>query len=215
MYRRSIFLYNFIYFLPHWSLLLCAGFSLVAASSGYLRGGERWLSSWGVGLPLLQTGSRSAGFSGRARRLSSAVSVAVDHRLSCFAACGIFPGQGLNSGPCIGRRILTSYITGEGPHSCFYMFFSILVYHRILKSFLTLLNSRTLLLFHPVSNSLRELPPDSQSFLPSQMLRLGFPAPASEPTHKSLFCKLGELLSLPQACNPHPLNGNNFTYLKP
>ena len=59
-----------------------------------------------------------------------------------------------------------------------------------------------------------QLTPNSQSFPPSQMLKLGFPAPASEPTHKSLFCKLGELLSLPQACNPHPLNGNNFTYLK-
>lgn len=46
-YRHSIFLCNFIYFQPRWSLSLCAGFSLaavsvaifVAASRGYLRGG--------------------------------------------------------------------------------------------------------------------------------------------------------------------------------
>ena len=59
------------------------GLSLVAASGGYS-------SLWRVGLSprwllsLRSTGSRHAG------------SVVVAHGLSCSAACGIFPDQGLN-----------------------------------------------------------------------------------------------------------------------
>ena len=37
------------------------------------------------------------------------------HRLSCSAACGIFPNQGLNPVPCFGRWILNHCATRETP----------------------------------------------------------------------------------------------------
>ena len=64
-------------------------------------------SSWCVGLslsrPLLlrSTGSRPAG------------SVVVAHGPSCSTACGIFPDQGSNPCPCIGRQILNHCATRE------------------------------------------------------------------------------------------------------
>ena len=78
------FIYLF-YFWLHWVFVAVRGLSLVALNGGYslLRCAgfsSRWL------LLLGSTGSRRAG------------SVAVAHGLSCSAACGIFPDQGLN--PC-------------------------------------------------------------------------------------------------------------------
>ena len=78
-------LYLFIYFWLCWVFVSVRGLSLVAASGGHS-------SSRCVGLslsrPLLlrSTGSRRAD------------SVIVAHGLSCSAACGIFPDEGLN--PC-------------------------------------------------------------------------------------------------------------------
>ena len=48
-----------------------------------------------------------------ARRLQGTGSAAVTHGLSCSAACGIFPGQGSNPCPCIGRWILNHSATRE------------------------------------------------------------------------------------------------------
>ena len=44
-------------------------------------------------------------------------SVALAHRLSCSAACGIFLGQGLNPCPHLGRQILVHCATREVPAS--------------------------------------------------------------------------------------------------
>ena len=86
-FRSSFFiLFNlFIYFWLCWVFVSVRGLSLVAAS-----GGHSSLRCAGLSLsrPLLlrSTGSRRAG------------SVVVAHRLSCSAACGVFPDQGSN--PC-------------------------------------------------------------------------------------------------------------------
>ena len=48
-----------------------------------------------------------------ARGIQSTGSVAVAHGLSCSAACGIFPEQGWNHVPCIGRWILNHCATRE------------------------------------------------------------------------------------------------------
>ena len=107
----SIFFFSFLFWL-HWVFVAARGLSLVAVSGGHSSlwcGGFslRWL------LLLWSTGSRHSGFSSRSTRASvvvalgsvvvalgfqSAVSVVVVHGLSCSAACGIFPDQGLN--PC-------------------------------------------------------------------------------------------------------------------
>ena len=71
------------------SLLWCVGFSL------------RWL------LSSQSTGSRCTG------------EVVVAHGLSCPAACDIFPDQGSNPCPCIGRQILIHCATREGPRQNF------------------------------------------------------------------------------------------------
>ena len=41
------------------------------------------------------------------------------HGPSCSAACGIFPDQGSNPGPCIGRQILNHCATREVPSRVF------------------------------------------------------------------------------------------------
>ena len=101
------FIYLFIYFWLCWVFVSVWGLSLVAASGGHS-------SSRCVGLslsrPLLSrsTGSRRAG------------SVVVAHGLSRSAACGIFPDQGSNPVPCIGRRILNHCATREAPWCSLY-----------------------------------------------------------------------------------------------
>ena len=79
------FIYLFIYFWLCWVFVSVRGFSLVVASGGHSSSRCAGLS---LSRPLLlrSTGSRCAG------------SVVVAHRLSCSAACGILPDQGLN--PC-------------------------------------------------------------------------------------------------------------------
>ena len=79
------FIYLFIYFWLRWVFVSVRGLSLVAASGGHSSSRCAGLS---LSRPLLLrgTGSRRAG------------SVAVAHRPSCSAACGIFPDQGWN--PC-------------------------------------------------------------------------------------------------------------------
>jgi len=46
-------------------------------------------------------------------------SVVVVHGLSCPAAYGIFPDQGLNHVPCVGRQILTHCTIREVPGEWF------------------------------------------------------------------------------------------------
>ena len=84
IFLLNLFIYLFIFGCVG-SSLLCEGFSLVAATGGYLSlqcsgFSLRWL------LLLQSMGSRCS------------VSVVVAHRPSCSAACGIFSDQGSN--PC-------------------------------------------------------------------------------------------------------------------
>ena len=80
-----LFIYLFIYFWLCWVFVSVRGLSPVAAS-----GGHSSLQCAGLSLsrplPFRSTSSRRTG------------SVVVAHGLSCSAACGIFPDQGLN--PC-------------------------------------------------------------------------------------------------------------------
>ena len=87
MLVRFFFIINefIFYFCLYWVFVSVRGLSPVAVSGGYSSSRCAGLSlSWP--LPLRSTGSRHAG------------SVVVAHGLSCSAACGIFPDQGLN--PC-------------------------------------------------------------------------------------------------------------------
>ena len=78
-------IYLFIYLWLCWAFVSVRGLSLVVASGGH---SSPWCAGLSLSRPLLlrSTGSRRAG------------SVIVAHGPSCSAACGIFPGQGLN--PC-------------------------------------------------------------------------------------------------------------------
>ena len=79
------FFFFFIYFWLCWVFVSVRGLSLVAASGGH--SSSRWAGlSLSRPLSLRSSGSSRAG------------SGAVAHRLSCSAACGIFPDQGSN--PC-------------------------------------------------------------------------------------------------------------------
>ena len=81
----TVFFFFFNLFLAALGLRCCAQvFSSCSA----------WASHCG-GLPLQSTGSRHAGLSSCGTRAS----VVVAHRLSCSAACGIFPDQGSNLCP--------------------------------------------------------------------------------------------------------------------
>ena len=85
MHILFLFLFLFIYFWLCWVFVAVCGLSLVAVSGGYSSLRCAGFSLWWL-LLLRSTGSRHAG------------SVVVAHGLSCYAACGIFPGQGSN--PC-------------------------------------------------------------------------------------------------------------------
>ena len=86
-------IFKFIYFWLCWVFISVRGLSLVAASGGH--SSSRCVGP-SLSRPLLlrSTGSRRAG------------SVVVAHGPSCSAACGIFPDQGSNPCPCIGRQTL-------------------------------------------------------------------------------------------------------------
>ena len=116
--KKKLFI---IYFWLCWVFIAVHGLSLVAASGGYSSLRCVSFSLWWL-LLLWSTGSRCTSFSScssRAleRRLSScsAGSVAVAHGLSCSAACGIFPDQGSNPCPRIGRWVLNHCATREVP----------------------------------------------------------------------------------------------------
>ena len=78
-------IYLFIYFWLCWVFVSVRGLALVGASGGHSSSRCAGLSL-SRSLLLRSTGSRRTD------------SVVVAHRLSCSAACGIFPDQGLN--PC-------------------------------------------------------------------------------------------------------------------
>ena len=84
-FKRNDFTFFFFFFWLCWVFVSVRGLSPVAASGGQSSSRCAGLS---LSRPLLlrSTGSRRAG------------SVVVAHRLSCSAACGIFPDQGSN--PC-------------------------------------------------------------------------------------------------------------------
>ena len=101
-----IFLFYFFYKLINlfifscWVFVSVRGLSLVVASGGHSSSRCAGLS---LSRPLLlrSTGSRRAG------------SVIAAHGPSRSAACGIFPDQGSNPCPCIGRQILNHCATRE------------------------------------------------------------------------------------------------------
>ena len=95
----NTFIHSFIYLWLRWVFVAARGLSLAAASGGF--------SCCGAGA----LGVRASVVV--ARGLWSAGSVVVAHGLSCSAACGIFPDQGSNPCPCIGRRILSHCATRE------------------------------------------------------------------------------------------------------
>ena len=86
----NLLIYIFIYFWLSWVFIAAHGLSLVVASGGYSLLRCAGFPLWWL-LLLRSTGSRPAGF-------SSCGSWALERRLSCSMACGIFPDQGLN--PC-------------------------------------------------------------------------------------------------------------------
>ena len=96
----------YLYFWLHWVFVAVCGLSLVAASRDYSLLRCAAFSLWWL-LLLWSTGSRACGLQQLwrmgsvvvARGLQSTGSVFVAHRLSCSAACGIFPDQGLNLCP--------------------------------------------------------------------------------------------------------------------
>ena len=101
IFKKIFYFYLFIYFWLRWVFVAACGLSLVAVSGGYssLRCAGfslQWL------LLLRSTGSRRAGFSSVARRLSSCGSRALERRLSSCGAwaqllCGMWdlPRPGL------------------------------------------------------------------------------------------------------------------------
>ena len=97
-----LFIYLFIYLWLCWVFVSVRGLSLVVASGGH---SSSRCVSLSLSRPLLlwSTGSRRAG------------SVVVAHEPSCSAACGIFPDQGSNPCPCIGRQVLNHCTTREAP----------------------------------------------------------------------------------------------------
>ena len=98
----SFFFFNFIYLWLCWVFVSVRGLSLVVASGGH---SSSWCAGLSLSWPLLlrTTGSRRAG------------SVIVAHGPSCSTACGIFPDQGSNRVPCIGRQTLNHCATREVP----------------------------------------------------------------------------------------------------
>ena len=104
--KINLFILFIYYFWLHQVFVSACGLSLVAASGGY---SQLWCMGFSLQWLLLlrSTGSRHVGFSSCGLRapvvvvcgLQSAGSVVVAHGLSCSAACGIFPNQGLNLCP--------------------------------------------------------------------------------------------------------------------
>ena len=83
-----------------------SGFSLLAASGGYLLTAVAWLLTV-VAYPVVEHGlwgTRDSVVA--APRLKSTGSVVVAHWLGCSMAYGIFPDQGSNRVSIIGRTIL-------------------------------------------------------------------------------------------------------------
>ena len=112
----------FTYFWLHWVFVAVCRLSLVAARGGSSCG------AWA---------SRCSGFSCGARALGRSASVAVGHRLSCSAACGIFPDQGSNLSPALAGRFFTTGPSGKVPSWVFWfrLFFSLWV--KVYLDFLT------------------------------------------------------------------------------
>ena len=94
------FIYLFIIFVCVGSSLLCASFLQLQRAGATLRCGA-WAPSHCGGFACCRAPALGmhAGSVVVAHGLQSAGSVVVMHRLSCSAACGIFPDQGLNLCP--------------------------------------------------------------------------------------------------------------------
>ena len=129
----TLFFFNFyylfiIYFWLCWVFVSVRGLSLVAES-----GGHSSLRCAGLSLsrPLLlqSTGSRRTG------------SVAVAHGLSCSAACGILPDQGLNLCPLHWQADSQPLCHQGSPGTHFFKFLSILLSFVLGCSYLEIISS--------------------------------------------------------------------------
>ena len=96
---EALNLYLFIYFWLFWVSTAAHGLSLIVASGGYS-------SSWCPGFSLCWLLS-----------WQSTSSVVVVHRLSCSAACRIFPDQGLPMSPAFTGRVLSTVLPGKSSPS--------------------------------------------------------------------------------------------------
>lgn len=120
--------YNFFWL--HWIFVAARRPSLVAVSGGY---SLFWCAGFSMRWPVLlqSTGSKHTGFG------SCSVWVqAVEHRLSCSAARGIFPELGSN--PCPLHWQMDSYLLcHQGCPECIFMIRKdhILVYSEVLWKF--------------------------------------------------------------------------------
>ena len=112
------FIYLFIYFWHYWIFLAVGGLSLVVTSRDYSCCGA-WTShcggfscwrAWTVGCTGFHcsTWAHSCDF-----WVSEHCSIAVEHGLSCSAACGISLDQGLNSVPALAGGFLTTRLPGK------------------------------------------------------------------------------------------------------
>ena len=114
--------YLFVSFWLHWAFAAAWGLSLIEASRGYsslrcLGFSLRWRLLWSAG-------SRCVAETAAAPRFWGVGSVAVEHRFNCSAACGIFPGQGLNLCPLRWQEDSYPLDHQGSPNRFFFFFFS-------------------------------------------------------------------------------------------
>ena len=106
--QYSLFLFfKFIYLWLRWVFVAARRLSLVAVSGGYSS-----LRCTGFSLRWLLVSEHGLQ-SRRLQQLWHAGSVVVAHGLSCSAACGIFPDQGLNPCPALAGGFLTTAPPGK------------------------------------------------------------------------------------------------------
>ena len=106
------YLMNCLLFIYLFSYIRSSLLSLVVVSRGYSLLQCVGFSLWWL-LLLPSVGSRRTGFSSCGTRVLERRLHSVAHGLSCSATCGIFPDQGSNRVPCIGKRILNHCTTRE------------------------------------------------------------------------------------------------------
>ena len=128
-----------------WVFVAVCGIYLAAESQGYCLVAVYNLLIVVASL-LWSTASRCAGFSSWQR----VGLVVVARGLSCPTACGIFPDQGSNHVPCIGRQIPNFWTIGEVPRIWILkkFFFFLMGHHHARLSCVNLVNKNPCSLSH-------------------------------------------------------------------